>query len=121
MKIGVIFCLAAGPLLVSGQQQPGGATFGWRPPAVKIAGTAGRPAWSIYSDQMYVPFPDNLHWFGDEKKPKSLWALNSVRILMPDRMPCLVSWYPDAMPIDRRKGTDPMPIKGKTILKETRP
>lgn len=112
MKIGVILSLAAGPLLALAQN-PGNwlaphagrpissswldsVSLGWRPPAVKVLGTASRQPWSIYRDR--------------------------VRILMPDHMSCLVSWYPDAMPIDRRKGTDPMPNGTKgVIIKGTKP
>lgn len=123
MKIGVILCLAAGPLLARAQKPgrlfPGGLpdsiAVGWRPPAVKIAGTAARKPWSVYSDKLYRPFPENLHWSGDEKKPNSIWAANSVRILMPDHMACLVSQYPDPIPVDRRKGRDPMPNGVKRV------
>jgi hypothetical protein len=48
--------------------------------------------------------------FGWKPAAITLYPLNSVRILMPDRMPCLLSLgVMDRMPIDRRRNPDPMP------------
>jgi hypothetical protein len=110
MKIWVILCLAAGPLAVRGQtasetfsatqptvrrnhgvQLSEGQFFGWKPPVV------------------HPLFPEKLQWWGGRPLPMTRQVRDSLRILLPDRMPCLVSRGLGAMPVDRRKGSDPMP------------
>jgi hypothetical protein len=96
MKIGVILCLAAGPLVVRAQQPGRGHApmpdnvFGWKPPKVE------------------------LRAFSQPVKPAP-----AVQFLMPDRMCCLMAAGADPMPVDRRRGRDAMPngMRGLPRLK----
>jgi len=113
MKIGLILLLAAGPFVVRAQKpgslsegpgtliQRAGGLFSanpldslllpWHPPTVLFPGRlTGWGPRTIYDDRGYTPFPENLHWPGQEKIQMSLYAQNSIRIMMPDHMPCLV-------------------------------
>ena len=101
MKIGLILLLVAGPFVVRAQKlgtlnpnKPLDSLLSpWQPPVVQIP---NRQTWwgpkTIYDDHWYTPFPENLHWDGkkDEQTLTTLYARNSMRILLPDRMPCLV-------------------------------
>ena len=115
MKIWVILCLAAGPLAVRAQHmaRPNSsgwldtASLGWHGPAMELpnsarlryAGGWGRPV-----------FPNNLHLpRRDDDSPMTLYVRDSLRILLPDHMACLIAAGADHMPVDRRKGRDPMP------------
>ena len=101
MKIWVILCLAAGPLVVQAQRADG-----W---------ISGQRADGLVPGQR----ADNLHridgLFSPWRPPAvtlpmSLYVRNSIRILLPDRMPCLVPRrLNDPMTIDRRRNADKMP------------
>jgi hypothetical protein len=113
MKIWVILCLVAGPFVARGQQAGGAVSDGqrtdgpvsgkrpaelfrgWRQPALDPLGPA--TFWPqvpsavpfIFRDS--YPFaPWTKWWPDDDKKPMTLYQRDSLRILLPDRMPCLV-------------------------------
>ena len=72
--------------------------------------------------------PDSLFlgwrpWRGDERKPVSLYQRNTLFVVVPDRMPCLILRGVDPMPIDRHRNAEPMPNGMKRVKIEilTRP
>lgn len=66
-------------------------------------------------------FPDNLHLPRRESGLITIYLRDSMRILLPDNMACLIVTGTDPMPVDRRKGRDPMPNGMKAVTRETKP
>lgn len=104
MKIGMILCLAAGPL-VALAQKPGavlrpGISLG---SGISLQRGAG-PAPRVERFFGWKPPAVELHSFELPAKP-----VRAAPLLTPDRMCCLVAAGMDPMPVDSRKSLDPMP------------